>query len=274
MYQREAFMLELICTPVCGIARGFVNPLMHPTCNRSSQVRPSDPAPHRGLDLTYSSAAKAIERFRLQHYSTFSYVHGFSGLEKPVYGVIDAWKDTPITAAELAAGRYPFSPDYFAGAERTAFEYIRDHLGYRLEARQTRFDTTARHGGTLHIELELINRGFAAPVNPREIIFVLGHASGAIFEIPSGVDARTLQPHRPGDPQFQPIVHRIAVDAAISADLPMGEWSLNLWMPDGRESLRLRPDYAARLANDVAWYDIDGRGVGRLGSILVTDADG
>ncbi|MDD4059619.1 MAG: DUF4832 domain-containing protein [Kiritimatiellae bacterium] len=238
----------------------------------SSQVPTSEdsgPAARRGPDLTYSSASKAIERFRLQHYSTFSYVHGFSGLEKPVYGVIDAWKDTPITAAELEAGRYPFSPDYFDGAERTAFEYIRDHLGYRLEARQARFDNAVRPGGTLRIALELINRGFSAPVNPREIIFVLGHGSGAVFEIPTGADARALQPHRPGDLAYRPLTHRIAVDAAIPADMPEGPWTLSLWMPDGRESLRFRPDYAIRLANDVEWADMGGRGVARLGSIRV-----
>ncbi len=230
---------------------------------------PDNPAPYHGLDLTYSSAAKAIERFRLQHYSTFSYVHGFSGLEKPIYGVIDAWKDTPITARELEAGRYPFSPDYFDGASRTAFEYIRDHLGYRLEALRSSFNNVVRPGGKLHIELELINRGFAAPVNPREICFVLGHASGENFEIPTGVNAQTLQPYRPGDPGFRPLTHRISVDAAIPADMQKGEWTLTLWMPDGRESLRLRPDYAVRLANNVEWYDMGGRGVSRLGSVLV-----
>jgi hypothetical protein len=242
----------------------------------SSQVPlpdPLNPAPHHGLDLTFSSAARAIERFRLQHYSTFSYVHGFSGLEKPIYGVIDAWKETPITAAGLEAGRFPFSPDYFDGARRTAFEYIRDHLGYRLEAQTARFDSVVQPGGTLHIELDLINRGFAAPVNPRQIYFVLVHASGETIEIPTGVNARTLQPYRPGNPDFRPLTHRIAAAAALPAGMRPGEWTLALWIPDGRDRLRLLPDYAIRLANNVEWIDRGGRGAGRLGSILVRGRD-
>ncbi|NLF87079.1 MAG: DUF4832 domain-containing protein [Lentisphaerae bacterium] len=238
----------------------------------SDQVPPSDPAnpqPYHGLDLTYSSAAKAIARLRLHHYSTFSYVHGFSGLEKPVYGVIDAWKETPVAAAELDAGHLPYSPDYFAGAPRTAFEYIRDHLGYRLEAQQACFDNTVQPGGRLRIELTLVNRGFAAPVNPRELYFVLGHGSGEILEIPTGVNAQTLQPYRPGDPAFTPLTHRIAVDAVLPADLPAGEWTLALWMPDSRKPLRLRADYAIRLANNLAWCDWGGRGVNTLGTFSV-----
>jgi hypothetical protein len=241
----------------------------------SGQVPASDPdspRPYHGLDLTYSAAAKAIARFRLHHYSTFSYVHGFSGLEKPVYGVIDAWKETPITAAELDAGRFPCSPDYFAGAPRTAFEYIRDHLGYRLEAQQARFDNSVPAGGRLRIELTLVNQGFAAPVNPRELYFVLGHGNGEIFEIPTGVNAQTLQPYRPGDPAFTPLTHRIAVNAALPASLPTGEWTLTLGMPDSRERLRLRADYAIRLANNIEWYDMGGHGVNTLGTLLVTRA--
>ena len=241
----------------------------------SGQVPASDPEsprPYHGLDLTYSAAAKAIARFRLHHYSTFSYVHGFSGLEKPVYGVIDAWKETPITAEELDAGRLPFSPDYFDGAPRTAFEYIRDHLGYRLEAQQARFDSRVPAGGRLRIELTLINRGFAAPVNPREIYFVLSHDRGEHLEIPTGVNAQSLQPYQPGDPAFTPLQHRIAVDAVLPASLPTGEWTLALWMPDARESLRLRADYAIRLANNLVWCDLGGRGVNPLGTLQVTRA--
>ena len=241
----------------------------------SGQVPPSDPnspRPYHGLDLTYSAAAKAIARLRLHHYSTFSYVHGFSGLEKPVYGVIDAWKETPVTAAELDAGRFPYSPDYFDGAPRTAFEYIRDHLGYRLEAQQARFDNSVPAGGPLRIELTLINRGFAAPVNPRELYFVLGQGSGEPFEMPTGFNAQTLQPYQPGDPAFTPLKHRIAVNAVLPASLPAGEWTLALWMPDSRERLRLRADYAIRLANNLEWRDWGGRGVNTLGTLLVTRA--
>jgi len=223
--------------------------------------------PYRGLDMTYCSAQKAIERFRLHHYSTFSYVHGFSGLEKPIYGTIDAWKETPITAEELDAGNFPYSPDYFAGAERTAFEYIRDHLGYRLEALQARFDSSVTAGGRMRAEVTLVNRGFAAPVNPREFYFVLAHPDGAVYEIPTFINAQTLQPYQPGDESYTLLEHSIAVDARLPADLPAGEWSLGLWMPDARASLRLRPDYAIRLANRIEWCDWEGRGVNRLGTV-------
>ena len=104
------------------------------------------------------------------------------------------------------------------------------------------------------------------------ITFVLGHGSGACFEIPAGVNAQTLQPYQPGDPAFTPLKHRIAVNAVLPASLPAGEWTLALWMPDSRERLRLRADYAIRLANNLEWCDWGGRGVNTLGTLLVTRA--
>ena len=186
----------------------------------------------------------------------------------PKYGTIDAWKDTPITADWLEQHAYPFSPAYFQGVEnRSAFEYIRDHLGYRLEALECRFNNVIHKGGKLQVELTLVNRGFAAPVNSRPCYFVLCHGSGKVIEIPAGVNARTFQPYQPEDSTYKPLIHKITVEADLPEDMPGDAWTLGFWMPDEAESLRYRADYAIRLANDMEWYDIDGRGVNDLGMI-------
>ncbi len=230
--------------------------------------------PFHGLDLTWSSGEKAMERFRLHHYSTFSYVHSFHGLEidfkKPVYGCIDAWKDTPVTAEQLAEKHLPYSPAYFEGVDhRTAFEYIRDHLGYRLEAQECSFDNLIRHGQDFHADLSLINRGFATVINPRICYFVLCHGSGKVYEIPTHVNAQSFQPFQPGDPAYMPLVHHVTVQITIPEDLPGGAWTLGFWMPDEAESLRYRADYSIRLANNGEWYNIDGRGVNKLGTVFL-----
>ncbi len=234
--------------------------------------------PFHGLNMIWDSGEKAIKRFRLHHYSTLSYVHGFSGLDYSSiggkyaysYGTIDAWKDTPITAEWLARYKFPFSPAYFQGVEnRSAFEYIRDHLGYRLEALECRFNSHIQKGGKLQIELSLVNRGFAAPVNSRPCYFVLCHGSGRVFEIPTGSNAQTFQPYQPGDPGYTPLIHKITAEVEIPEDLPDDAWTLGLWMPDEAESLRYRPDYAIRLANDLECYHIGGRAVNDLGTVYL-----
>lgn len=225
--------------------------------------------PFHGLDLTYSSATQAIERLRLHHYSTFSYVHGFSGLEKPVYGVIDSWKETVLTPDELSAGKFPFSPDYFCGAPRTAFEYIRDHLGYRLEAQRAAFSAKASPGKMFDVEIDIINRGFATMINPRAFFFALVNPDGAMVEIPTGFDGRSLQPYQPGDPGYAPLTHTVKAATRLPADMPPGEWALALWMPDPRAAIRLRSDYAVRLANPVEWLDVAGHGMNKIGTVTV-----
>lgn len=225
--------------------------------------------PFRGLDLTYSSASKAIERLRLHHYSTFSYVHGFSKLGRPIYDVIDSWKESTITPEELNAGKFPFSTDYFNGAPRTAFEYIRDHLGYRLEAQRAVFSTSASPGKIFKAEIDILNRGFATMINPRAFFFILVNPKGEIVEIPTGFNGRSLQPYQPGDIEYTLLTHTIKAEFRLPVDMEPGEWTLALWMPDSRATIRLRSDYAVRLANSVEWLDIAGHGMNKIGTINI-----
>lgn len=194
-----------------------------------------DPVRQNGLD--------ALIRLRRHHYTTFSLVHGNSELDMNSgrdIGPIDTWKKTPVTADLLAALGIPSDPAYFAGVPyRTAYEYIRDHLGYRLVAKDARWaDGTARV--TLH------NYGFAAPINPRRAVFVVLAADGTATECPTDFDCRALEPE---------------TDVTIAGPVPTPKAGdrLALWLPDAMPSLRLRPDYAIRLAGGSTVETVGGR---------------
>ncbi len=183
-----------------------------------------DPARQNGLD--------ALVRLRRHHYTTFSLVHGNSELDmnsgKDI-GPIDTWKKTPITAELLAAFGIPSDPAYFAGVPyRTAYEYIRDHLGYRLAA-----TSAAWTGETARVTIR--NSGFAAPINPRQAFFVILSADGTAKEYPTGFDCRRLEPE---------------AETVIEGTVPAQRKGdrLALWLPDESPSLRMRPEYAIRLA--------------------------
>ena len=217
-----------------------------------------------------AEAMKAIERFRLHHYTTFSYVHGFSGLDgNPAPWTIDFWKTRDITPEELDAGHYPYSPDYFDGAPRAAFDYIRDHLGYRLEALESTITTEAAAGDDFNISLTLVNHGFSTFINPRKAFFVLTAPDGKAFEIETDTDCRTFQPYTPGDKTYSPLKHNIKASFVLPDTLPKGEYSVALWLPDSRESLKYRSDYAVRLANAIPFENIGGRGLNILGKATV-----
>lgn len=209
----------------------------------------------------------AARRFRHHHYTTFSLVHGFSELDvNPEKSVIDHWKEEPVTPALLQEAGLPFDPDYFHGVDsRTAFEYIRDHLGYRIAVPEARFDEEARPGGPFSAEITLTNDGCSAPIHSRPLLFVLTDGEKCLA-FPSDLDVRDLQPTTPG--------HRAGLTATLRATLPddiaPGAYRLACWLPDREERLRDRPEYAMRLASDLPVEIIGGRLLHLLGDVTIT----
>jgi hypothetical protein len=143
---------------------------------------------------------------------------------------------------------------------RVWYDYIRDHLGYRLEAREAKWSTQAKAGTPWSFDLTLVNRGFAAPVNPRQALLLLIPRSGPPVELPLAADPRTWQPYAPGDPEFKTLHHKISFHGKLPS-LPPGDYSVALWLPDAAPSLRRDPRYAIRFANrDTTWWtDAAGR---------------
>lgn len=212
---------------------------------------------------------------REHHFTTFSLAHSYSEHEGNNHA-LDHWRVEPVTRADLESARLPVSDGWFEDAfgrpvARVWYDYIRDHLGYRLEAGEARWDATAAAGAPWKFQLSLVNRGFAAPVNARPALLLFIPRVGTPVELPLGADARAWQPHAPGDPEYRIQTHSIACDGALPP-LPPGEYSLALWLPDAAPSLRLDPRYAVRLANrdTVWWTDATGRyGANVLGLVTV-----
>ena len=165
-----------------------------------------------------------------------------------------------FTGPEARTAKLPVSNGYFEGVSgesiaRTQFEYIRDHLGYRLEMQRASFPEILKPGDILTVQLELVNRGFSTLINPRNAYILLISADEEVKEFLLDVDPRHWQPWAPGDSEFKPIVHQVEFEHAIPADLPTGVYSLGLWLPDAHDRIRLDPRYAVRLANrDTTWW--------------------
>lgn len=194
-----------------------------------------DPARQNGLD--------ALIRLRRHHYSTFSLVHGNSELDMNSgadIGPIDTWKKTPVTPELLEAFGIPSDPAYFADVPcRTAYEYIRDHLGYRFVA-----TGVAWTGDKVWVTIR--NTGFAAPINPRQAFFAIVSPDGSVTEHPTGFDCRRLGPEAD-----------TVIEGTVSAHR-QGD-RLALWLPDESPSIRLRPEYAIRLAGGAKVETAGGR---------------
>lgn len=210
---------------------------------------------------------------------------------------IDRWRRTTLNTTRLAADRLPISSAY-ASAPHTEFEYIRDHLGYRLELEVAEFPGSVGAGTDFEFTSTLLNWGFAAPINPRPVQLVLlsqpntasqqPRAAHIVWRSESLADVREWQPYEPGDPTFSPLRHTfkgtVRVPPAVNLHCPGFDWRndsippraepqvaalpetvgctlmLGLIMPDLRPGLLgdTSAAYSIRLANEIPWLVIAG----------------
>jgi hypothetical protein len=219
----------------------------------------------------------AAHRLFLHHYDTLSIEHGFAHFDNPPVQnhsteSIDDWRKTPVDLAFLRQWKLPLEKA-FVNAEGAAlslnttaytwFDYIRDHLGYRLQLATAAFPTTIVLNASWVFEATLINWGFAAPVNRRPVLLTLIDVDGFMvwnYSIP-GADASMWQPTAALDPLRQRTTHVLATtvpEGCLGSLKAGGEYQLGLYMPDARaESLGYSSSYSIHLANDprdVQWW--------------------
>jgi len=219
----------------------------------------------------------AIRFLRLQHYVSFSLAHSYSEFQGQPY-CMDRWRTRTLTVDKVKAENLPISDGYFSDVydnpvERTEFDYLRDHVGYRLELQEARLTETVKQGEAMHVEIDLINRGFSTLFNPRHPHLVLiSDDEKAIHEIPLDANPRHWQPLDPKDPDYAPLLHKIGYDGTLPENIEPGKYKLGLWLPDPKPAIRLDPQFAVRLANrDTHWWtSVDGQyGVNILHTIQV-----
>ena len=203
---------------------------------------------------------EAMKYLRLHRFSSFSIAHSYSEREGNLYA-IDYWRKAPVSKECVQEEHLPVSDGWFEDAygeavERTQFEYIRDHLGYRFELQWAAFPETVQAGKPMEMTFEIINRGFSTLFNPRTVYIVLiPQDEEKVYELPIDVDPRKWQPYAIGDDAFDPLRHEVACTLQLPENITPGIYAMGLWLPDPKGSIRLDPQYAIRLANrDTPWW--------------------
>ncbi len=127
---------------------------------------------------------------------------------------------------------------------------IKRRIGYRFELKSGTFPTTTKIGGSLPFTLSLQNIGFAAPFNARNVELILRNTStGALYRFPL-----------PVDPRLWLASTTVSLSHAITlpANIPAGDYSLLLNLPDPATTLKNLPAYSIRLANNGVWEAASG----------------
>ena len=127
---------------------------------------------------------------------------------------------------------------------------VRRRLGYRHRLVDSRAPESVRPGGTFSLTLSVVNDGFANLYNPRPLEVVLRHQpTGRLYRLQTTEDPRRWVP---GEPRTVELTGGVPVDAAT------GAYDVLLHLPDAAATLRDRPEFAVRFANDDVWEPASG----------------
>lgn len=212
---------------------------------------------------------QVARRLFLQHFTSLSIIHNykeqhanrrFDENNPPEYSMV-VWKKTFINEDTLRKYRMPASNGYFTKkngeqVERNVFDYIRDHLGYRIELQKLDIPAKLHLGKENLLKLELVNRGFATVFGKHPVYYVLIDPEGNVTELPIEANPEDWQPFQPGDSTHTPLLHMVEGDISLSSDeYPSGTYKLGLWIPDGGKDLKYNARYAIRCANgNTTWW--------------------
>ncbi len=108
-----------------------------------------------------------LETTQHRHVS-MSFWHGYHevGAKNPE-AVMNAWKTEYVTESLLKNNNVVYCPSWFKNekgktVQRNAFEFIRDHLGYKIEAQNIKVTGNGKAGSTASVTMTLKNYGMAA----------------------------------------------------------------------------------------------------------------
>ena len=235
------------------------------------------------------------------------------GIPQTENTAISGWKNLMISENELVEFGMPVSDKYFQdingdSIDRSAYEYIRDHLGYRLELQSSEIVKTSTN---VHIITNLYNRGFASPQNKRDMYMVLLDANNqVIYQNKLDTDWRTWIPdtyanpnacfdnfdssdtissfdnliiggiplgeqasnwhHNPIFNNYQPTLYQVTSSFPISS-LPNGNYKVGIVLPDSDLNLHTNPKYSVKFANQALYLPCNGATI--LGGITIGNGD-
>lgn len=126
---------------------------------------------------------------------------------------------------------------------------IKQNLGYRFVLHHASFASKAKRGQKMSILIQLENKGYASPYNPRLLQLVLRNTkSGKEYFVNCKADVRFWFT---GKIDWKESVQ-------VPANIPTGSYHLLLNLPDKHPSISKNPAYSIRLANEDMWEESTG----------------
>lgn len=146
----------------------------------------------------------------------------------PGAGLLNAWAGQMKSESEVRAMGLPVSDGYFFNAKgepvgRSAADYLRDHLGARLELRTSECPPKVKAGERFTLRVRIANRGFAALPSARTLDLVFIPRSGRhihSLSIGENFDLRRFAPSHAVRTDAEDGSHGVNWHAAVAPSAP------------------------------------------------------
>ena len=184
-----------------------------------------------------------------QHrHTSMSIWHGYKEPEND-NAVMEQWKKQAVTPEILNRNHIVYSPDWFKDSKgnavkRSAFEHIRDYLGYKLEAQQVTVKGRNKPGEKIRVTLSLKNYGMSAAFYLNSSFVLLDSQNQVVSQVKAGkpTDWHSHDPNNYLDTRV--LVH--TVTAELKLPQTSGPYTIAF-------SLRNTLNEPARLSNQLSY---------------------
>ena len=197
--------------------------------------------PTWGLDFMLDTDA-LFHFLKIHHYVALDVTQNF-------YNNIKHWRTQKVFPSKLDRLSIFYDENYFLEngkpVARSFYQFVRDHLGYRLNVKEASFKKESNH---LVYDIQLTNTGFATVHNPKSVYLVLINEDNEIekeWKL-ENVNPKNWQPWAKGK-QNEQLTHSIA--GTIDPEIP-GNFKVGISILDDQESVKDNTNYQIRLAND------------------------
>ena len=131
-----------------------------------------------------------IKQCYFHHHTSMSFWHGYREVMNQD-NVMTRWMKQEITPKLLEAEGIIYDPAWFldengAAVKRNCYEFIRDHLGYKITAKTASLNWSANESEKMKVNMSFVNYGFAAAFNLESGFAILDSEGKVVSEVKAG----------------------------------------------------------------------------------------
>jgi hypothetical protein len=199
---------------------------------------------------TYNSGSITAEKAYLEEETKYLPMGG------ETCGVSPPYSQCPNAVAEMKRFHWSYLNSGYHGSVLNSWKTdgcmddVLRKLGYRIRLVKTNLQTASKPGGVANFSITLINDGWAAPYNKRDVELVLRNKSNnKEYTLALNEDPRRW----PLDEEFT-----INVEAGLPKNIMEGNYDIFLNLPDPEPSIKNDPNFSIQLANTNTWESTSG----------------